>query len=545
MKVSLVVLIGLLATRLLRNRSAAVRHFVLAAALVCAAATPSLRLVAPAWRASAGAWLIRSRVELIDRPLAVLTDETPTMPVAGHVTGPGAFRAPVVMRVLGVLWLTGVGVSFFALVVGLSRLAWLASRARRVTNGPWASVAADVSSAYGLRRPLALLQSDHPTLLVTWGFPHPKVLLPADAPRWPHDRIRIVLGHELAHIRRGDWIVQMVAGLLRSVYWFNPLVWIACWQLRLESEQACDDAVLKLGVEGTAYASELVDIARACRSDRPLLVPAPAIASPSSLERRVRAMLNARLNRDPMTRSASLAAAVLLVAVTVLVAGFGASAQSTFAAVSGSIVDPNGRPISGATLTLSNAQSQSKYEIKSNPDGHYEFVGLPAGNYTLLFEFMGFAMLKREGIALSGQPFQVNAVMQVGSIMETITVSDKVIPRPSETNIVRERPRIAPQPDPCASSQLGGCLRAPVKVKDVKPVYPAGANAGTGSLVVLEGRIGADGFVTGLQVVSADDQSFANAALDAVNAWEFLPTHLDGQPIETRMKVLVNFVSTK
>src|SRR6266849_9855134 len=107
-------------------------------------------------------------------------------------------------------------------------------------------------------------------------------------------------------------------------------------------------------------------------------------------------------------------------------------------------------------------QSQSKYEIKSNPDGHYEFVGLPAGNYTLLCEFMGFATLKREGIALSGQPFQVNAVMQVGSIMETITVSDKVIPRPSPINIVRDRARLAQQPDPCASSQFGGCLQAPV-----------------------------------------------------------------------------------
>jgi TonB family protein len=246
-----------------------------------------------------------------------------------------------------------------------------------------------------------------------------------------------------------------------------------------------------------------------------------------------------------VTRSASLAAAVLLVTVTVLVAGFGASAQSTFATVSGSIVDPNDRPISGVTLTLSNAQSQSKYEIKSDPNGHYEFVGLPAGSYTLLFERAGLAILKREGIALSGQPFEVNAVMQVGSIMETITVSDQVIPRPSQTNVVRERPRIAPQPDPCASSPLGGCIKAPIKIKDVKPVYPAGASAGSGSLVVLEGRIGADGFMTGLQVVSADDQRFGNAALDAVNAWEFLPTHLDGQPIETRIKVMVNFVSTK
>jgi hypothetical protein len=373
------------------------------------------------------------------------------------------------------------------------------------------------------------------------------VLLPADAPGWPLDRLRIVLGHELAHVRRGDWIVQMAAGLLRSAYWFNPLVWIACRQLRLESEHACDDAVLNLGVEGTAYASELVDIARACRSERPLFVPAAAIARPSSLERRVRAMLNARLNRDPITRSASLVAAVLLVAVAMLVAGFGASAQTAFATVAGSIVDPIGLPISGATLRLTNAQSQSKYEIKSDPSGHYEFVGLPAGSYTLLFEYPGFATVKREGLALAGQPVQVNAVMQVGSIMETITVTGPYqgLPRVSPPNNFRQRPRNELQADPCAGSPLGGCIRQPIKIKDVHPVYPA-ASAGPGShQVVLEGLIGADGFITGMQVVSADDQSLASAALDAVNGWEFLPTLLDGQPIETRIKVNVTFVTAK
>src|SRR5258707_11657532 len=104
----------------------------------------------------------------------------------------------------------------------------------------------------------------------------------------------------------------------------------------------CDGAVLKMGVEGLTYAAELVDRARAFRLQRQMVLPAAAIARLSSLERRVRAMLNVRLNRDPITRSASIAAAILLVAVTVLVAGFGASAQS-FSTVSGSIVDPLGR----------------------------------------------------------------------------------------------------------------------------------------------------------------------------------------------------------
>ena len=40
--------------------------------------------------------------------------------------------------------------------------------------------------------------------------------------------MRIVLGHELAHIRRYDWLMHLAAALLRAAYWFNPLVWIAC-----------------------------------------------------------------------------------------------------------------------------------------------------------------------------------------------------------------------------------------------------------------------------------------------------------------------------
>ena len=99
-------------------------------------------------------------------------------------------------------------------------------------------------------------------------------------------------------------------------------------------------------------------------------------------------MLNVRLNREPITRRASIAAAALFVAVAVLVAGFGVSAQS-FSTVSGSIVDQFTRALPGVTLALSNPQKQSKYEIKSDRTGHYEFVGVPPGNYVLTAELPG------------------------------------------------------------------------------------------------------------------------------------------------------------
>ncbi len=118
----------------------------------------------------------------------------------------------------------------------------------------------------------------------------------------------------------------MAAELLRAVYWFNPLVWIACRQLRRESEQACDDVVLGVGVEGTEYASTLLDLARAFRQHRRSFFPAPAMARPSSLETRVSAMLNRNLNRTPLTRSTCIAIVIALLVVALPLAGLVASA---------------------------------------------------------------------------------------------------------------------------------------------------------------------------------------------------------------------------
>jgi beta-lactamase regulating signal transducer with metallopeptidase domain len=541
-KVTLIVLVALAATRMLRRRSAAVRHFVLAAALACAAATPALRLVAPAWQAGMGAWLTESRIQLIDRPLLVLDSTTESTASVPRVQSPSVSRAATVARWLGIIWAAGAAASLFVLLAGLGRLGWLASRAERVTGGPWARIAADMSRAGGLRRTPVLLQSPDAALLATWGFVRPKVMLPSDVSGWPEDRVRIVLAHELAHVRRGDWLVQMAAEVVRSLYWFNPLVWLACRRLRLESEQACDDAVLKMGVEGSAYATELVDLARAFKSQQEMFLPAAAIARSSSLERRVRAMLNVRLDREPITRPASVAAAALFVAVAVLVAGFGVSAQS-FSTVSGSIVDQFTRALPGVTLALSNPQNQSKYEIRSDRTGHYEFVGVPPGNYVLTAELPGFATLKREGVTLAGQAFEQNITMQVGTLEETITVVDDGVQRPPQVNSVRERPRVSPgRLSTCGDTPLGGNIRPPTKTRDVRPVYPTGTPPAT---IELEARIGVDGFVTSVQPVGNVDPALANAAINAISGWEFTPTYLDCQPIEVRMKVHMRFAAAK
>jgi beta-lactamase regulating signal transducer with metallopeptidase domain len=526
-KSSVIVACALIAIAVLRTPSAALRHGVLAAALVCAAAVPMLQRVVPAW----GGPQVDGRITV----LATFVSEA-DRPV--HTAPPPPSPAAAVRALAGPLWLGGFAVSVGLLLVGLSRLAWLASRSRQVQDPRWTALVADIASRYGIRRPIVLLQSDHPTLLVTWGAIVPKIILPAAAREWTEDRARIVVGHELAHIQRRDWLVHIGAALLRSVYWFNPLVWIACARLRRESEHACDDAVLNLGVAGTDYATELVDLARTFNAHGRSWLPgspAPAMARRSTLERRIRAMLTAGRNRRPITRFAGVAIAAALLAVTIPLAGFGAqTGPATFA---GRLVDTIGRMMPDEAIVLTHTTTRATRETRSDPSGYFNFAGLEPGDYTIDVSKPGFKTGYRASLA-AGQALQRDITLQIGSLQETITVvktaASMALPP------LKEPAPYVRQPGPCDQSPKGGCIDQPMKTRDRKPVYPEN-HSESEVKVNLECRIGTDGVPGRIRVVGPTDPDFAKSAADAVQQWRFTPTYLDGVAVEVDMTVLVVF----
>ena len=538
-KASLVMLAALAAVACLRRRSAALRHWLLSAAIVAAMAAPFLGLVTPAWHVP---------LDALPRPAA--------MAVPAAITGPSPRSTAVTPRSAGAdvshgapgaliegAWIAGVGVSLLILCVGLGRLAWIASSARRVAGGRWAEVAADLAREYGLRRPVAILQSDRPALLVTWGFVEPKIILPRNAQGWPDARIRVVLAHELAHIKRGDWLIQMLAEIARAGYWFNPVMWIACRRLRQESEQATDDVVLHAGIDGSEYAVHLLELARAFSHRRPWL-PAPAIARPSSLERRVSAMLNERTNRAPITRTARLGIVAALAAIAIAVA----SAQGAFSTFSGTVFDPTNGFLPGVTMTVTNTASGAKHEIKSDRTGHFEFVGLPPGSYSLQAILPGFSILTGT-LDLTGRDVQRDVTLKVGSLQETISVwASRGTASPltaAPATVRRQAHDTTTVMKECAENTskagtMGGNLRQPSKLVDRKPVYPEQL-IGTGGHVVFEARIGPDGMIADLQTVEATNPDFEQSAAAAIRQWEFTPTLLNCVAIEVPMKVDVTF----
>jgi hypothetical protein len=331
--------------------------------------------------------------------------------------------------------------------------------------------------------------------------------------------------------------VQIAAELLRGVYWFNPLLWVFCQRLRLESEHACDDEVMNRGMVGADYATHLLELARALNRQRHTWFPAPAMARPSSLERRVHAMLNERLNRQPISGRMRAAIFVFLLSAATVVA----AAQNMFQTFSGTVVDPSGRPVPGVAVVLTNSQREAKYEVKTNGAGAFEFVGLLSGDYVLEARTPGFATLK-DAVKLAGKGAVRQLSLQLGDLQETITVTfgDESRDAPVKEPLVKER--AAPEPRPCPHLAVGGNILAPKKIRDVAPQYPVNLR-GTGvqGAVVMTGRIGLDGYINSIQVLGDAHPDLAAAAVSAVREWKFTQTLLNCAPVEVALTITTNF----
>lgn len=155
---------------------------------------------------------------------------------------------------------------------------------------------------------------------MAWGLWRPTILLPAAAGEWPEELRRSILLHELAHLKRHDWALQILARLACAMHWFNPLVWWAARQSRQESERACDDQVLGAGAAAPDYAAHLLAVARSLRGAGQPSWAAVGMGQGSDLESRVTALLDPRRNHQVRSGGAVLLAAIFATALVAPIA---------------------------------------------------------------------------------------------------------------------------------------------------------------------------------------------------------------------------------
>lgn len=299
-KATLVLLLALGAVIAMRRARAARRALVLAAAFAVLLALPVASLVAPPVPVEVPAAAMRLPVDRM--PAFVPPDDT-AAPAASVRTAdappapvPGArLQAPVLdpLALAHALWTAGVVLALGPFLLALWRIRTLARTAL-----PWhegTRFADRLRLESGIRRTIDVALHERARAPMTFGLLRPTILLPDDAPGWGEADLRQALVHEIEHARRLDWLVYLVARPVCALYWFHPLVWMAWRRLCLDTERACDDAVLERS-DGDTYAGQLVALAqRLSVAARPLL----GMASRSDLSTRVHAILDRHQTRGP------------------------------------------------------------------------------------------------------------------------------------------------------------------------------------------------------------------------------------------------------
>ena len=329
---TLVLLAALGATAMMRRSSASARHLVWLAALAALLLLPIARGFVPEWRVlplpatpAAVPAPITFAPESIERssaegssPIAAPAESAP-IPAVAAAPEPW-WRSLDWVRAALMLWTAGVALFGMRLAYGVGRIWWIERRATELTDEEWVRLTDGLARRLRLGRIVRLLREPAATVPMTWGVFRPVVLLPAESDEWDAERRRVVLAHELAHVRRWDAATQWIAHVALVVFWFNPLVWVAVRKLREEREHACDDAVLEIGTRAADYAGHLLDIVRKLGTSQG---PAHALAMArrSQFEGRMLAILDNAVRRNGVSRTAGLAtAAAALVCLVPLAA---------------------------------------------------------------------------------------------------------------------------------------------------------------------------------------------------------------------------------
>jgi nitrous oxidase accessory protein NosD len=144
-------------------------------------------------------------------------------------------------------------------------------------------------------------------------------------------RVRMVLLHELSHVKRADLRVNLAQALLQIAYFYNPLVWLANWLIRRIREQAVDEAVLvAMGDRAADYPETLVDVARLALARPSLgLRLIGVVENPTALKERIQIMLTRTTPASAQLGLKGLALVLILALVVLPMAAKGTGGSET------------------------------------------------------------------------------------------------------------------------------------------------------------------------------------------------------------------------
>lgn len=561
--------------RVIRGRSAALKHLIWTSAFVGVLALPVLTVALPELSLPiASSPMAKQLIFRTDSRDAAV--ETQGGRRAGFSTQAAArevdWRAWMV-----VVWGLGALYSFSQMLFGWAAMERLKRKAR-----PWTM---DNDTTLAAPPNTQLIEAAAGCMPMTYGVFRPVIFIPSDARSWDGERLRMVLLHEFAHVRRNDAGNQLLARTALALCWWNPMAWHAWREFLKEREKAADDLVLSSGANGTHYAGHLLEIARSFQEPSTAAWATVPMASKTQLEARLISILDTKLDRTlppRATASVSLLLAILMVApLAALQARPGqtdsATASAQLPAAVRSLLQAGDRAVQAGKFDEAKLQytkalglqpnlpvalldrGYAEMALKDYPAASDDFqqAGKADSAYaTQSLMWQAVAQEKQNNLesasdlyqraVAAGDPHSISTVVAMelySDLLHEQGLSDQAAAMQKQASAAREElARTLEQPANPKALHVGGDVKPPVLVTKFEPEYSQIARiAKYQGTAVLKVEIGADGKTHNVQVVRPLGLGLDEKAVEAVNQWLFQPGTRDGQPVDVAATIEVKF----
>jgi TonB family protein len=330
----------------------------------------------------------------------------------------------------------------------------------------------------------------------TFGFRPPSILLPERFPKMPEDFQRAIAGHELLHVARGDWILNLAEEIILTVFWFHPAVAWVVNRIRLSREQAVDAEVVRLINARKPYLGALLEIAGG--SAGPALGAAPTFLKERQLAQRIELLVKEVTMSKP--RLCLSLTAILGLLMLVGVAGVWAFPLRAPARADSDLKPVTTvAPVYPPAAKKAGIQGEVRLHVTIDKDGSVKKIEVESGDPQLA-----------EAAVAAVRKWRYAPSDNVDSTIVTL-------------NFVLASGGVSAPADRDAKEPLS--LSKPVyqPITKVNPVYPLAAKkAGIQGIVVLRATIEKDGSVSSLKALRGDPL-LVKTSVDAVQKWRYAP----------------------
>ena len=266
----------------------------------------------------------------IDMTMSIIDESTGTLP-AKNVTFWQMATAFWSINTLAWMWLAGALFMLTRFAVQWNTARYLKTNLVITPDQKWHRLFDEIKAKMGINKGIKILQSSLVETPMVIGWMSPVVLIPTSVfTSLTTDQIRMILTHELAHIRRYDHLVNIAQGAIEIMLFFHPMTWWLSKNIRIEREYCCDDAAITVTSKPRLFAEALIEL-EALRIKRQNQLPNTALAlTGGSLMSRIKRIVNPVSSQDA-NRLQSKTPLALLLTLLLLMSGMTYVASTAYA----------------------------------------------------------------------------------------------------------------------------------------------------------------------------------------------------------------------